>query len=371
MILDSIAGLALLLMLITWIGYPAVVWAAGRLRRVSVAALHDPVPTVSVVIASREAAHAIRARVDNCFDTGYPASRLEVVVALDRSATPADEALFGDVDERVRVIPATGRGKAAALNAGVSASQGSVIVFADTWQRYEPGAIAALTAELADPRVGAVSGSLQLPPGRALLTRAYWMYERWLRRCEARVHSTIGATGAVYALRRELWRPLPAGLLLDDVYAPMQIILGGRRVAFADGARAMELRTSAPRQEYQRKVRTLTGVLQVCAWLPVLLLPHRNPVWTQFVMHKLARMATPYTLVAIGLWLAVRAAPLFDPFLLPSSVALVAGAAWAAFGRSAGAGRLRDLIVEGTLLQVAVITAGVNGFRGRWEVWNG
>jgi cellulose synthase/poly-beta-1,6-N-acetylglucosamine synthase-like glycosyltransferase len=371
MILDSIAGLSLLVMLATWIGYPAAVWAISRMRRVSAQPARDALPSVSVVIASRESAHAIRARVDNCLDTGYPASSLEVVVALDRSVTPADEALFGGGNERVRVVASIGRGKAAALNTGVNASTGSVLVFADTWQRYEVGAIAALIAELADPRVGAVSGSLQLPPGRASLTRAYWTYERWLRRCEARVHSTIGATGAVYALRRELWRPLPAGLLLDDVYAPMQVILGGRRVAFAENARAAELRASVPRQEYQRKVRTLTGVLQVCAWLPVLLWPHRNPVWAQFVMHKLARMATPYALVAMGLWLAVHGAPLLVPFLIPSSAVLLAGAAWATFGRSTGARRTRDVMVEGTLLQVAVITAGVNGFRGRWEVWNG
>src|SRR5690606_21233324 len=150
------------------------------------------------------------------------------------------------------------------------------------WQRFELETIPRLVEHLADPSVGAVTGKLRIPTTRARLARVYWAYESWLRRNEARLHSSIGVTGAVYAMRKDLWQPLPPGLLLDDVFVPMQVVLGGRRIAYAEAAVAVETRTSLPRQEYVRKVRTLTGVMQLCAWLPAILVPWRNPVWFQF-----------------------------------------------------------------------------------------
>ncbi len=86
--------------------------------------------------------------------------------------------------------------------------------------------------------------------------KRYWMVGRWMCRCEARIHSSVGATGAVYAIRRSLWIPLPAGLLLDDVYSPMQIVLQGRRIGFADDAVAVEMRTPDAGQEYRRTWKT-------------------------------------------------------------------------------------------------------------------
>ena len=90
---------------------------------------------------------------------------------------------------------------------------------------------------------------------------------------EARIHSAIGVTGAIYAMRRELWAALPQGLILDDLYAPMQVVLRGYRVGFCDAAIATDARRFTPKDEYRRKARTLTGVLQLCAWLPSVLSP--------------------------------------------------------------------------------------------------
>ena len=151
---------------------------------------------------------------------------------------------------------------------------------------------------------------LELPGAHGALNLAerYWRLERWLRKWEARLHSSVGVTGAIYAMRRELWKPLPANLILDDVYLPMRLVLDGWRVGFTDQARARDVRRFEAGQEYRRKVRTLTGVIQVCAWLPGVLNPVRNPIWLQFVFHKLLRLLTPYLVVIalVGMaWAAV------------------------------------------------------------------
>src|SRR5205814_2287338 len=150
----------------------------------------------------------------------------------------------------------------------------------------------------------------------------------WLRRCEAQVHSCVGVTGAVYAMRRKLWSPLPAGLINDDVYIPMRMVLAGYRIAFADDAHAVETRRPTAQQEYTRKLRTLTGVLQLCAWLPELLVPHRNPIWPQFVIHKLLRLLTPYCLLGIAVWILVNARTLLTPYTAPVLLLSAGAALW-------------------------------------------
>jgi poly-beta-1,6-N-acetyl-D-glucosamine synthase len=308
--------------------------------------------------------------VDNCLASAYAEDRLEIVVALDRPPEPADARIGEGRSDRVRIVRADSPGgKAAALNAGVRAASGDIVVFADTFQMYEPDTIRVLADALGDGRTGAVSGRLELPPGRARLARVYWAYERWLRRREAVVHSTIGATGAVYAVRRELWQPLPPGLLLDDVYTPMRIVLAGLRVGFADDARAVETRTSSPDREYRRKVRTLTGVMQVCAWLPAVLSPRRNPVWPQFVLHKLSRMLTPLALFLVALRAAWELRAIPREYIAPAALVLLVAGAWTLRSRTPRAQHVRDVIAEAALLQAAVVMAGVNGIRGRWKVW--
>jgi cellulose synthase/poly-beta-1,6-N-acetylglucosamine synthase-like glycosyltransferase len=191
----------------------------------------------------------------------------------------------------------------------VARARGEVVVFCDVRQRLDPGAVRALVAALADPQVGAATGELVLTDehGREAADGVglYWRYEKALRALESRVHSTLGATGALYAVRRVLYRPLPAGTVLDDVLTPMRIVLAGQRVVYEPRARAYDL-VCPPEREFVRKVRTLAGNFQLLVLAPELVNPARNPVFFQFVSHKLGRLAVPYFLVlllAANLWL--------------------------------------------------------------------
>src|SRR5262245_6972835 len=137
----------------------------------------------------------------------------------------------------------------------------------------------------------------------------YWRYEKTLRRLETTIGSTLGATGAIYALRRSLWRPLPPDTLLDDVPAPMRAVLAGRRVVFEERATAYDYAPPDSSAEARRKIRTLAGNVQLLWLEPRLLLPVVNPVWIQFVSHKLGRLVVPYallTLLAANIELASR-----------------------------------------------------------------
>jgi poly-beta-1,6-N-acetyl-D-glucosamine synthase len=267
------------------------------------------VPGVSIVIAARDEGRRLPARIENILASDYPKDRLQIIVASDgsRDDTPQELARYAD---RITLLLLPASGKAGALNAAVGAASHPLLVFADARQRFAPDAIRRLVSHFADPEIGAVSGELMLDPAGSTIgdgVGAYWSYEKWLRRREAIVGSTLGVTGAIYAMRRALWRPLPAGTILDDVMAPMRVVLAGYRVTFDDRAHAYDEAARDASAELRRKSRTLAGNFQLLAREPRLLVPVVNPVWLQFVSHKVGRLMVPYALVALlasNVWLA-------------------------------------------------------------------
>jgi cellulose synthase/poly-beta-1,6-N-acetylglucosamine synthase-like glycosyltransferase len=368
-VLRALGTGSLAALLAVWFGYPLVMRIIGAVRGAPPARPLAAWPTVTAVIATRDPPEAIGARVANLLETAYQPGRFDVVVAVDHAAAPLATALELSGPVRVVVGDPPG-GKAPGLNAGVRAATGEILVFSDTFQRFDPDTIAELVSAFADPRVGAASGALYLPSGGSGLLGLYWTMERRLRRDEARVHSVIGVTGAVYAMRRALWQPLPDGLILDDVYGPMRLVLAGHRIAFVDTARATDHRVTTADQEYRRKVRTLAGNVQLCAWLPAVLDPRANPVWAQFFLHKLARLITPWWLLLIAIWLLaeiVRATP--GRLVWGSMAALLVASVWILLGSGQIAGRIRSLVVWIVSLQAAVVRGTYLGVRGRWDVW--
>jgi poly-beta-1,6-N-acetyl-D-glucosamine synthase len=322
-----------------YVGYPLMLRAWARLRPRPHAADLGRTPVIAIVIAARNEGARLAARIDNLLRLDYPPDRRQIIVVCDGCSDDTERVLarYAGVVEAV-VMPASG--KAAALNAGVARARGEIVVFADARQVFADDALRELVAPFSDPAVGAVTGELLLDCESALFSNRradanrrhvqasrlwttpierrtredrrrtilstiadgvgfYWRYEKQLRRLESCVGSTLGATGAIYAMRRALWRPLPPETLLDDVLAPMRVVLAGFRVVLNDRARAFDRATADADAESRRKIRTLAGNYQILRLEPRLLLPWRNPVWLQYVSHKIGRLAVPYAMLGI------------------------------------------------------------------------
>lgn len=288
-------------------GYPCLLagWAAAADRRRHLRFPLGQWPSLSIVVAARNEARRLPGRIANLLEQDYPGRR-EIIVISDGSTDGPGAALAGFGDA-VHLIELPAGGKPLALNAGVRAASGDILVFADARQRFAPGALIKLARNFADPRVGGATGQLVLDCERGAGPDSevgdgigvYWKYEKWLRRNESRVWSTLGATGAIYALRRSLWRPLPADALLDDVLAPMRSVLGGKRIVFEEHAVAYDGTARDAAAEARRKKRTLAGNYQILAQEPRLLVPVVNPVWLQYVSHKVGRLVVPWALVTL------------------------------------------------------------------------
>jgi cellulose synthase/poly-beta-1,6-N-acetylglucosamine synthase-like glycosyltransferase len=331
----SLFWISLAIVAYVYVGYPALlmVWARLRPRRVTETP-SGGAPAVSIVIAARNESHRLTHRIDNLLQLEYGGAR-QVVVVSDGSTDDTLEVL-ARYRAPIEIVSVEAGGKAAALNAGVARAQHEIIVFADARQVFAADALVELTAPFRDPRVGAVTGELLLDcesPGRRLVDRRtrpsglnlaprpdrrsnadrrctvqstigdglglYWRYEKQIRRWESAVGSTLGATGAIYAMRRSLWVPLPAETILDDVLAPMRAVLAGYRTVFNEKARAFDRAAPDADAEITRKVRTLAGNFQILSLEPRLLLPWTNPAWFQYVSHKLGRLVVPYAMLAL------------------------------------------------------------------------
>jgi cellulose synthase/poly-beta-1,6-N-acetylglucosamine synthase-like glycosyltransferase len=322
-----------------YVAYPLLIWLLAMMRGRTPRT--GAVPSVTVIVVAHDEEERVEERIENVLAQDYPRELLEVVLASDGSTDRTAERARA-LGVEVRSFDRR-RGKPSVLNEVIPQARGEVVVLADVRQRFDPGTVRALVSCFADPRVGAVSGELVLapPPGVHAVGEGvglYWRYEKAIRRHESMVDSTVGATGAIYAIRRELFEPLPADTVLDDVLIPLRIVGRGYRVLFEPRAIAYDAAAFGARQEFRRKVRTLAGNFQLFFRHPWVLVPSRNRLWFQTLSHKALRLLTPLLLAgAFAANVLLARTPLFR-FLLAGQ-ALFYAAALA--GALLGTGRRR------------------------------
>jgi cellulose synthase/poly-beta-1,6-N-acetylglucosamine synthase-like glycosyltransferase len=284
----------------TYLGYPCWLALKARLSPQRVRRGHC-MPFLSVVIAAcNEEAHITR-KIDNLLEQDYPEDRYQILVVSDGSTDQTNQLVAGYAQRNVFLVVLPEKaGKAVALNQGVGRTCGEIVVFADVRQRFERDALRRLASNFADPNVGCVSGELILVDpvagGSQTEMGSYWRYEKAVRRLESDSGSVVGATGAIYAIRRRLYRALPPGTILDDVLIPLNVVRQGYRAVFDNGARAYDQISQGLDQEWARKVRTLAGNLQLLQFSPSLALPGRSPLWWRFLSHKIFRLLVPFAL---------------------------------------------------------------------------
>lgn len=254
---------------------------------------------VSVIVAVHNGEVWIRAKLKSILESDYPLDCLQVIVVSDGSTDRTVEFTRRFAGRGVQVIAVPRGGKARALNAAIPRATGDILVLTDVRQRLDRDCLKHLVARLEDPSVGAVSAELVtkgIESREEANVGLYWRFDIWIRKKQSARHSTFGANGPCYALRRELAVPLPEDCLLDDVYLPLAGYFQGYRIVLEEQAKVFEFPTSVA-MEFRRKQRTLGGLYQILRWYPRLLWPG-HPMWLDFLSHKFFRLLLPHALLA-------------------------------------------------------------------------
>jgi cellulose synthase/poly-beta-1,6-N-acetylglucosamine synthase-like glycosyltransferase len=297
-------------------GYPLILAAWARIFPKPIR--KELVPRrVSIVIPVRNGARWIEAKIRSMLESDYPGELMDVLVVSDGSTDETDRMVRDFPDARVRLLALPPGGKAIAVSRGLAEVTGEIVILTDVRQAFHPAALAKLVSCFAEAAVGIVTGELVIREGQSheeYNTGLYWRYEKWIRRNLNRIDAMLGATGSIYAIRRELAVPIPAEILLDDVYLPFAVAMRGFRIYFEDQAKAYDMPMSL-KAEFWRKVRTQAGVYQILFRFPALLSPF-NRRFIHFLSHKLARLLLPFAMIAVGVASCFLPAPYRTPLLI-------------------------------------------------------
>ncbi|WP_460556579.1 glycosyltransferase family 2 protein [Hymenobacter daeguensis] len=369
--LQYLFWLALAVVLYTYLGYALVVGLWARLaRRPAPAAGPAFEPEVTLVVPAYNEADILAEKVRNCLALDYPAEKLRLLFITDGSNDHSGEVLAAF--PTVQHLHAPERaGKSMAENRAIRYVTTPYVIFTDCNTMLNPEAVRRLVRHYANPAVGAVSGEKRVlsdgstsGAGEGL----YWKYESFLKRCDSRIYSLMGAAGELVSFRTSLFRPLEADTILDDFVQSMRIVDAGYQVMYEPEAYAMEPPSFSLGEEMKRKVRICAGGWQAMSRLLSLLNPFRQPVVAfLYFSHRVLRWTlTPALLAALLPLNAVLAAQYggFYALLLALQGAFYGAAAlgwWrAAQGKPAG-----PLLVPlyFTMMNVAVFQGAVRFFR--------
>jgi Glycosyl transferase family 2 len=298
--LTSLFYIAAFLLLYAYVLYPMLLLAlsASQPRRAD----HDSgpskgtvAPSLSIIVAAYNEEGCIAQKIENFLACRYSGDA-EMIVVSDGSSDRTAEIAESIASERVRVIrQSERRGKGVAVNAGAEAARGDVLVFTDANSMFALDALTELVRPLRDKSIGLVTGVSRYPG--ETIGSAYQRYEQMLKGLESRLGVVAGADGALYAVRRELFKPLDPALINDFAHPILTSIAGAQSVMARD---AFVLEEFSAAGEFARQVRMVSqAALVYFRLLPELIQQRR---WRSIIVltsHKMLRWLTA-PLIAIG-----------------------------------------------------------------------
>lgn len=316
---------SLALVTYTYAGYPLVVWLLSRRReqqapRETKDCNHSPLPRVSIIIAAYREESVILERLNNLAKLDYPSDQLEILIGCDGNEDLTGELVSTYDNEQVRLIQfQQRRGKASVLNDCVPQATGEIIVFSDANTNMDPQCIKQLVRHFQDESIGCVCGQLILedPTTGKNVDGLYWKYENFLKHCETKLGAVLGVNGALYALRKSLYSPIPAHTVNDDFLIGMRVHLAGHRLIYDDTAFASEETATSVHAEFRRRIRIGTGAFQSLRYLKGLLNPKYGYIAFAFWSHKLLRWLCPgFMVMALVANLCLLQNPIYQITLL-------------------------------------------------------
>ncbi len=328
-------------------------------------------PSLSLAFCAYNEATILPSKIENLRRLRAVEPGLEILAYSDGSSD-ATAALLLAEQSWIRVFPSEERhGKSHGMNKLVQAAQGELVVFTDANVMVEPSALAALRRAFADPEVGCVCGNLVYSNPEEGATAAtgslYWRLEEHIKNLESRSGSTMGADGALFAVRRALYPPVPPDII-DDMFVSHSILCDGYRVVRDPAVSAFERATTDSADEFKRKIRIACQAFNChrLLWPRLKCMPPLDLF--KYVSHKLLRWFGIYFLLlgalAGGGWLVLQGLGFVALAALPAALLLY------------GAGRkgVPDLLAKAVEILRAMAATGIGLLKSRqgqrFQTWD-
>jgi cellulose synthase/poly-beta-1,6-N-acetylglucosamine synthase-like glycosyltransferase len=285
--------LTFILCLASYVLYPVIIWAIGKIRPFSVqkAAIS---PSISVIIPAYNEAHCIQKKIRNTLALEYPEDKIEILIGSDGSADETVTMAEQCANEKVKIIDfKENRGKTAVQNDLVNSSKGELLAFTDAASFLSKDALRMIARNFADKRVGCVAGRMRFNDTDASITAEsqgiYWKYESRIRELESKIGNLIGVDGPLYAVRCDSYAPLESNMI-SDLLTPLLVLEKGKKVVWEPDAVVREDPTQKADQEFNTRRRiTLRGLTGLAAHAR-LLNPLKHPILAvQIIFHKILR----------------------------------------------------------------------------------
>ena len=302
-IAQIIFGISLAVLFYVYIGYPLLVYMLSILRPLEIKKSAF-LPSVTVLITAYNEELDIRAKLENTLQIDYPKDKLEILVASDCSSDKTDEIVKEFSNEGVKLHRQAERfGKTAAQNTAIKKASGEIVLFSDATTMYEKDVLRKMMPNFADQTIGCVAGKLIYVDDSSSNVgkgaKSYWNYETFIKRSESRACSLIGASGCLYAVRKEIYQPMYPEACSDFLICTI-VYRQGLRSIFEPNAVCTEETNRQTGKEMQMRVRVISQTFTDLWRNRDMLNPLKNGFFAvELLSHKVLRYAVPLFLLFV------------------------------------------------------------------------
>jgi cellulose synthase/poly-beta-1,6-N-acetylglucosamine synthase-like glycosyltransferase len=254
-------------------------------------------PKVAIIIAAYNEESCIEARINNLLNLDYPEDKLTIHIGSDGSSDATASLLQGFAAHNIKThIFDVNRGKMSVLNDLIAAAQAEILVMSDANTYFKPDVIKKLVRHFKNENIGAVCGELHLVDAKSGDNKdsLYWRYEQVLKLHESHLGALLGANGAIYAMRKSLFKPLPKNTIVDDFQIVMNIARQNFQTIYDPQAIAIEEVAPSLEAEEGRRIRIGLGNYQALFTMPWALNPLLGWRFFTYVSHKVLRWFVPH-----------------------------------------------------------------------------
>jgi cellulose synthase/poly-beta-1,6-N-acetylglucosamine synthase-like glycosyltransferase len=291
----------------TYLLYPSLIKFLARFHRDNemVYSREEDLPKVSILMSVFNEERVIKQKIESIFDTDYPANKIELIIGSDASEDRTVEIInhlkssFPDI---ILYAFTSRQGKPKVLNQIYRQVHGEILILTDAKVFFIRDTIFQLVKNFKNPLIGQVAGNLIIPnkniTGISMQEGAFMNREIIMKYNEGKIWgTTMGAYGAIYGLRRELFTEIPEGYSVDDFYITLKVLSNGKFCITELAAKGIESVPDKPMEEFRRKVRISAGNFQNLKEFSGLLWSPFTGLAFSFLSHKVLRWLGPFFLL--------------------------------------------------------------------------